>query len=380
MRIRFTTLIVASLPLVSCDNATDFVTPGNAAEVGVDSFVAIGLGGLGGDFAAPSDINNGREVVGFFGVQSQAWIRGFLWSEAGEVRELGCLAGHTRCEPVSISETGVIVGYSWFPGPPRAVRWTREGEVIDLGGAVGEVSAALGVDRGGVVVGWRTDGDDARRSWIWSESTGVRDLPLPEGSTPHSIGPAGDVVGWLAGEVPILWRPEAGVMVLPGLVESGTGEALAVNARGWVVGDVAGPDGERVAALWATPDAVLDVLDGRAGAAMDVNAGGTVVGYFRETEDEQAFAEDQRAFLWSARAGVVELGAGYASAINDRGDVVGGSILGATIWLKGPTPRLAAFRLAPAASAAGAEWRHRWSTELEVLRRPALHAGGDRGR
>jgi probable HAF family extracellular repeat protein len=124
-----------------------------------------------------------------------------------------------------------------------------------------------------------------------------------------------------------LWTPSTGMKdlgMLPGDRES---EAVHINDAGDVVGWSSGPDGSR-AVLWSARGAIKDLgtlPGGKYDRARAINAHGDVVGL-------SATAHAMRAFLWTRTGGMQDLNSlipaasGFvvteAVAINDQGLIV----------------------------------------------------------
>ncbi len=94
-------------------------------------------------------------------------------------------AGHFRAAAVDLNDNGQIVG--WSGGQQQtAVLWT-----LDAAGAVtlkelgtlpgGTFSLAWGINNRGQVVGFADGASGTRRSFIWTEANGMRDLGVPVG-------------------------------------------------------------------------------------------------------------------------------------------------------------------------------------------------------
>ena len=205
---------------------------------------------------------------------------------------------HTQSK--AINARGEIVGGEpgpgfWPPGP--AFHW-RNGVLTELG-----PGAAMDVNDGGLVVGYRLEGFSAR-PWVWRE-----------------------------GEVQFL--------------SDTYGQALAVNERGEVVGVGLEPaPGSSVIGplIWRNGQATA-LMPGRSGQANAINNRGQIVGSAIRDDPVPHY----EAFLW--QDGVVTwLGTlvpvtqffqySTAKAINDRGQIVGDAIaetgyLHAVLWENG---------------------------------------------
>lgn len=124
------------------------------------------------------DLNGRGDIVGVSGGEPNAAV---LWPRKGGMVSLGTLPGFTNGEAVAISESGLIAGVATgvaaSPNRTRAVLWQPGGRAIqDLGSlAVGTDSRARDVNNRGEVVG-RSSSSGGSRAFIWTASTGMRDL------------------------------------------------------------------------------------------------------------------------------------------------------------------------------------------------------------
>ena len=155
------------------------------------------------------DLNGRGDVVGVSGNAPKAAV---FWPRKGGIVSLNTLPGFTHGEAVAISEDGVIAGVATgvgtSPHRTRAVLWQAGGLAIqDLGALPGATdSRARDVNNRGEVVGQSTSASGSR-AFIWTASTGMRDLNT--------------------------------LLAVPGLVMT---DALSVNRRGDIV--VVGQDAD----------------------------------------------------------------------------------------------------------------------------------------
>src|SRR5262249_18650114 len=153
-------------------------------------------------------------------------------------------------------------------------------QMIDLSAAVGDFEGvAFGLNDSGQVVGYHIPTSDGLlHAFLWSASSGMRDLGTLGGNNSH---------------------------------------AYAINNAGYVVGESITAEGEDHALLWMPSTGMSDLgaLTGNS-QAYGTNNQGQVVGY---TETP---AQVSRAFVWSAATGMVTLGTlggrhSYAYGINN---------------------------------------------------------------
>ncbi len=166
-----------------------------------------------------------------------------------------------------------------------------------------------------------------------------------------------DAVGWLSGNGrtrAAVWMD--GALVIPeGLSEDGDSRATDLNDAGIIVGSADDAQGRERAVRWVdgTPED-LGTLGGERATALGINQRGQIVGV-SETEG------DLQGFLWedgimTALPPGPEAGFAYAEDINDHGVVVGWSAGGnvaqdATVWVDGVPAKLPSLAYEAAAAA-----------------------------
>ncbi len=210
----------------------------------------------------------------------------------GSLTDLGVLTGGAASEAAGVSADGsVVVGWSTDgSGNPRAFYWTQAGGMVDLAGSGAIYSKAFGVSSdGNTVVGTWTDSSKQQwRAFLWTKTTGMRDLDILSGTSSSSAygasGPA--VVG-----SPAAWRwTEAG-----GMTDLKSDNAYAVSADGTVVAG-----GVLHGWRWTEAGGTVSLgsLPGKTySAAYAISAdGSSVVG------------ESGTAFRWTEAGGTVSLG------------------------------------------------------------------------
>ena len=248
----------------------------------------------------------------------------FRWSR-GHVTDLGL----GRAE--AVNDTGVVVGE--LEG--RATRWDPDGTPHDLG--AGENSTATDVNRRGTVVGSQyVDGQPQARGFVLEPGAEVPEVlpPSPaatsDGDHPVAINSHGTIAGIFMDDGvsrPIVWQ--AGTHDPEVLQETATtSDVQGINDRGTIVGSTTDDAGYK-AVIWRAGDH-RQVEVGQPGThslGRAINDRGQVVGVQYLTGS---------AYLWDPRSRTTtilpDLGDGYAeaSAMNDRGVVVGYSSATAT--------------------------------------------------
>jgi probable HAF family extracellular repeat protein len=224
-------------------------------------------------------VNNRGVVAG----TTQGGYRAILFS-GDHFEILPALNGAPFNSASSINDSGQVVGVSSFPSEQRAFLYAN-GSIQDLGAPPGKNSAvAADINNQGQVVGYssmsRYDTQSAR-AFLYSNGS-MADLGTIPGGT-YSF-------------------------------------AEAINDVGQVVGWAGTPGGARAFLYSHGVMSELPMLPGAAfGRAADINNRGDVVGH------NERPGQTDRAFLYSG--GVLQdlslLGMEFASAINERGEVVG---------------------------------------------------------
>jgi probable HAF family extracellular repeat protein len=346
--------------------------------------------GSGNDFLPFASVLNGRgTVAGFADTSASDPFQPFcFWDCAvahafraegdGGLTDLGALPGAGNSSgALGVSANGLIAGLSengevdpLYAALPEvhAVLW-QQGTLTDLGTLPegGYQSEANSVNSAGEVVGsalntvpdpnsmqpsafWLWGGippyQYQTRAFLWDKQKGMQDLgALPGGTNAQAIliNERGQVVGWsYTSSAPsaacpgfalttgsFIWDKKNGMRDLGNL--GGTCTLVSdLNNRGQVIGvsSVTG-DASQHAFLWER-DSIQDLggsLGGNNTGAFVVNDHGQAVG-FATLPGETAF----RATLWKHVGEMTDLGAvgndqcSYATGINTKGQVVGGSI------------------------------------------------------
>lgn len=263
------------------------------------------------------------------------------------ITNLGVLPGATISRASAISGDGsAVAGGCYFPdGTERAFRWTTSGVMQDLGVLPGcAATYGLGIsDDGLTVVGDITAADGDSRAFRWSPATGMQDLGgLPGATWVSACGVSGDgssVVGYcFTSEGPtrgFLWTNDGGTIdigVWPGGCDS---FASAISADGsTVVGSATDAEGSGIGFRWTAAggmEGLGSLSQGplRFSAGSVVSRDGSVVAGMSYLADGD-FAAYPRAIRWTADGGMQDLGVlpsttgSWADAISGDGSVVAG--------------------------------------------------------
>ncbi len=140
------------------------------------------LGGLGGGFSTPSDINSDGEITVISFDSTNQHFQSFLWHN-GTQTLLEKLGGNF-VEAVALNRSGLVIGAVSDTTDSNAIAavWDRDGKGHTLGTIeTDKGSIALGVNYRGVVVGGSgtvgfTAAPSYSHAFIWREGEGIRDL------------------------------------------------------------------------------------------------------------------------------------------------------------------------------------------------------------
>jgi probable HAF family extracellular repeat protein len=202
--------------------------------------------------------------------------------------------------------------------------------VTDLGTLGGKLSTPYAMNDLGQVVGLADRADGTYHAFVWSASTGMRDLGLLHAddviSFAEGINNSGQVVG-VSGTSAFLWSQETGMQDLGNLGGDSSTVANSINNLGQVVGQSALPGNvEFHTFLWSQATGMQDLgtLGGTQSSGTGINDSGEIVG-FSLLADNAIY----HAFLWTEATGMTDIGttgqASAANGINGVGQVVGSS-------------------------------------------------------
>jgi probable HAF family extracellular repeat protein len=229
------------------------------------------LGTLGGSVALPRGVHRSN-VVGE-STTATGNYHGFLATAAAGIRDLGTLAAGTESSVTSI-HGGLISGWSATDGyqirSRRPVVWTLDGRMIDIvpepiefveDGWVRGHGIATDV-RNGLVVGYTLKIPSLKnRAFVWTPTSGIRDLPLAPGADENfALATDGHtVVGQLSGFSEIhgwttrafVWTQRRGTLAI-------TPPSIHAVATHVAAGRVVGHFGWRTF-LWTREQGLMDV-------------------------------------------------------------------------------------------------------------------------
>ena len=269
---------------------------------------------------------------------------------AGDVEyvvvELDTLPDCSIPTPYAINDSGQVAGECYLGGGRFvAVLW-EDGSIVELGavpGGTADGSHGWDLNNGGDVVGWGSLPGGDRHAVIWPHGQAPQDIhldtPRDEESWATAVNDAGQVVINRVYGSALVWDAVSGWGTLEADGNDNTA-AAGINGSGQIAAEVFNGVHDQHAALWL-PEAAygmpagfndLGVLPGFPIAfTNDINEAGQVVG-----EAISYTGAGDRPFLWLPEtayglpAGMNNLGTlgsdrGYATAINDAGQVIGES-------------------------------------------------------
>ena len=255
-------------------------TPAMRAFLWSNNIGMVNLGTIEGenppedDFSYAFGINNNGEIVG------HVYGHAFLWTESRGMVNLS--SPYYQSTAWDINDKGCIVGSFSMEYPiHRAALWTDVGEMLDLG-TINEhsYSQALGINNLGEIVGGSSDGfgfceferigsgifynivfDHSCVPFMWTKKCGLFNLPMLGGAAgcAHAINDRGQIVGWSLTAVDqegnqkghaFVWTSKNGIKdlgTLPGDAES---VAYSINNLGQIAGYSMKEDGTRHAVIW----------------------------------------------------------------------------------------------------------------------------------
>ncbi|MGC4770042.1 hypothetical protein ACLQ25_13855 [Micromonospora sp. DT44] len=198
------------------------------------SYRVIDLGTLSGGDGAATAMNDRGDIVGWSTVAGGA-RHAVLWRH-GVITDLGVLPGDTDSSAVDVNEFGDVAITSFGSDYlTRAVLW-RDGHLRDLGTLGGENSVAIGVNDRRQVLGSSPPADDMSHRFLWRDGvfTDLGQEYFYEFTA--DFNNAGDVVGGF--NVPPQDYPCTcvGGRLRDGVLTQIGSEALGINNRGQVVG------------------------------------------------------------------------------------------------------------------------------------------------
>src|SRR6266511_4343494 len=172
--------------------------------------------------------------------------------------------------PHAINEKGVMAG-SVYNSTITQAAIGKGTSAFSIAKPEWTYSVAYGVNRSNVAIGVWLDAQGVWHPFLWSDSQGAVDLPLPAGTTggvANAINNAGEIVGTVytpSGSRAVRWvNGQVEVFDNPGVA---TSEAVAVNRQGMIVGTITDDEAHDFAAMWGA-DGTVNVLWDSGGSEM----------------------------------------------------------------------------------------------------------------
>ena len=290
------------------------------------------IGTLGGNEVLAVDLTDLGQVTGS-STTELGTQRAFVWSAGAGMLDIG------GSQAAAINNRGVVTGTALW----HAFRWSAASGIEDLGaltqgGAGGSFGTAF--NDAGLIAGLSTteDSNNSRHAFAWTRTTGLVDIDTLNSldALPVAVGAKGEVAGnrlaWVfsLGYRPFLWTPATG------MVDLGTAAGVLAMTPGLhMAGVILFADDTERALSWTRTTGMrnLGTLGGLSSRAIDVNAVGQIVGFANNK------AGDRRAFVWTAKSGMLDLNKYLRNAppglvlddalsINDSGAIVATSNAG----------------------------------------------------
>lgn len=287
------------------------------------------IGGLGGDFAMATDVNDAGVAVGW-GETATREDRAFVWSEDEDLAVLTPSAVEARAG--AINDAGQVAGWREPPqGLTEAYRWSRATGIQPLANPDSRTGAqARGIGPDGTVVG--NVHFESTQAAVWRTPGSVEPVPTPPASfsSAEDVNGGGTVVGSiLDGGFGAFLTPDGGDPVaLPGL-GGGFSIAEAVDENGIAVGVSMDASFAFRPVFWDESRDVhaLPLPEGATeGEAHGINGDGWIVGF-----------SDRRPLLWKPSGDGYRAFAlddeGFATGISDEGHVSGSRNGQAVVWV-----------------------------------------------
>jgi probable HAF family extracellular repeat protein len=226
----------------------------------------VGLGTLGGPTSVANAINASGQVAGQSDLAS-GFTAGFLWTQSGEMQNIGTLPGGQQSGANAINSAGEIAGWANVGSNDDPIIWTESGGLVNLGINASCGATALGLNDSGEVIGWFNNSSGCSftsHGFSWTHSGGLKDLGVLSGgqySFAYGINSTGQIVG--TGDsststiVALLWTADGTIHDLNTLIAPGVPRTLvaanAINNAGQIVVNATAKTGTGNYALLLTP-------------------------------------------------------------------------------------------------------------------------------
>ncbi|MCC6070799.1 PKD domain-containing protein [Massilia sp. GCM10020059] len=246
--------------------------------------------------------------------------------------------GGGQAQTRAVNRHGQVTGFATTPmGHGHAFRWSKETGLIALSP---NITSSFGEDinNGGEVAGAIIVNVDQLHAAFWNSRNVLQDLGTLAGTAAMALAlnDAGTVVGWSSAprgpdfRLPFRWTLASGMQSLA-TYPSENAQASDINADGYIVGSAAfREDGPDRAFLWTPRAGLMDIGgSGPLSRATRINDKGMVIG----------FLGNGFGFAWTREHGLTEIGSpdfssSLADDLNKRGQVVGSVGNRAYVWTR----------------------------------------------
>jgi len=334
---------IATYPRINAAGqvAVSMVTGGRTRGFFFDGASLRQLGWKSGGPVYANGLNDAGQVVGT-ALNKDGIERAFVWSAPTGMLDVTFGAGGGASYGMAINGRGMVTGS--YQGGARPFRWSAADGLQDLGStsAFPAPSGGRVLNDSGLIAGVTTIDDEITRVFAWTRERGLVDIDTLGSveSSPVGVGAGGEVAGnRLAsygdgGDRPFIWTQSTGMRDI-GTGRGSTAWVNAISPRLHIAGAIGYPDGRQRAMSWTRRGGMreLGTFGGRTSVARTVNAKGQIVGFAEDS------AGAMRAFVWSEGSGMRDLNRllrrappglvlDHALAINDSGVIVASSNTG----------------------------------------------------
>ena len=204
-------------------------------------------------------------------IYGQMGQRAVVWKPSGELVMLPTTG--TQSGVVAMNDAGQVTG--WMSddntGIQRGFIWSEAGGLVDIGdlGAANPGVNPAAINASGQVVGYATSSDGStQHAFIWSSATGMTDINGAAASSyAYGVNDVGQVVGSVSDNINpsqvFSWTMGGGMVTLTDLSNGDYGNTFFVNAGGQVAAMDSTPGYSQVHAVaWSMADGLFDLGSG----------------------------------------------------------------------------------------------------------------------